>query len=43
VVGQRRRCERRDADVVERWRLFLPEFEFEALHLDKGASVLTRR
>lgn len=31
-----------DADVVERWRPFLPEFEFEVLHLDKGASVLTR-
>lgn len=31
-----------DADVVERWKPFLPEFEFETLHLDKGASVLTR-
>lgn len=32
-----------DADVVERWKPFLPEFEFEALRLDKGASVLTRK
>lgn len=32
-----------DADVVERWRPFLPDFEFETLHLDKGAAVLTRR
>ena len=31
-----------DADVVERWRPLLPEFAFEALHLDKGAAVLTR-
>ncbi|HEU5036728.1 MAG TPA: class I SAM-dependent methyltransferase [Nocardioides sp.] len=32
-----------DADVVERWRPFLPDFEFEKLHLDKGAAVLTRK
>ena len=32
-----------DADVVERWRPFLPDFEFDTLHLDKGAAVLTRR
>lgn len=31
-----------DADVVERWRPFLPEFELEVLHLDKGAAVLSR-
>jgi hypothetical protein len=31
-----------DADVVERWRPFLPEFEFGVLHLDKGAAVLSR-
>ena len=32
-----------DADVVERWRPFLPDFEFEVLHLDKGAALLTRK
>lgn len=31
-----------DADVVDRWRPLLPDFEFAALHLDKGAAVLTR-
>jgi hypothetical protein len=32
-----------DADVVERWRPVLPDFEFEVLHLDKGAALLTRK
>lgn len=32
-----------DADVVERWRPLLPDFEFDVLRLDKGAAVLTRR
>lgn len=32
-----------DADVVERWRPFLPDFEFGTLRLDKGAAVLTRK
>lgn len=32
-----------DADVVERWRPILPDFEFDMLHLDKGAAVLTRK
>lgn len=32
-----------DADVVERWRPLLPDFEFEVLRLDKGAALLTRR
>jgi hypothetical protein len=31
-----------DADVVDRWRPLLPDFEFASLHLDKGAAVLTR-
>ena len=31
-----------DADVVERWRALLPDFEVATLHLDKGAAVLTR-
>lgn len=31
-----------DADVVDRWRPVLPDFEFETLRLDKGAAVLTR-
>lgn len=31
-----------DADVVDRWRPLLPDFEFETLRLDKGAAVLTR-
>lgn len=32
-----------DADVVERWKPLLPDFDFEVLHLDKGAALLTRR
>lgn len=32
-----------DADVVERWRPLLPDFEFDVLRLDKGAALLTRR
>ncbi|WP_284533644.1 class I SAM-dependent methyltransferase [Nocardioides sp. T2.26MG-1] len=31
-----------DADVVARWRSVLPDFEFDTLHLDKGATVVTR-
>lgn len=31
-----------DADVVDRWRPLLPDFEFGTLRLDKGAAVLTR-
>jgi Methyltransferase domain len=31
-----------DADVVDRWRLLLPDFEFTTLRLDKGAAILTR-
>ena len=31
-----------DADVVERWRPLLPDFEVQALRLDKGAALLTR-
>lgn len=31
-----------DADVVERWRPLLPDFEFEALRFDKGAALLSR-
>ena len=31
-----------DADVVDRWRPLLPDFEFDTLRLDKGAAVLTR-
>lgn len=31
-----------DADVVDRWRPLLPDFELATLHLDKGAAVLTR-
>jgi len=32
-----------DADVVERWKPMLPDFDFEVLHLDKGAALLTRK
>ncbi|WP_243060523.1 class I SAM-dependent methyltransferase [Nocardioides sp. SR21] len=32
-----------DADVVERWKPLLPDFDFEVLHLDKGAALLTRK
>ena len=32
-----------DADVVERWRPLLPDFEFGVLDLDKGAAILTRK
>jgi len=31
-----------DADVVDRWRSQLPDFESATLHLDKGAALLTR-